>query len=311
MIATRRHRTSRETWSERARVRQRADGDEVDARLGVRADGLERDAARGLELGPAGDERDRARAASAGLMLSSRIRVDARGERLLDLVERLGLDLDGRPRRARAATAAAAIPPARRRWFSLTRIASSRPSAVVRCRRRSGRRTSRAPAGRAWSCACRGSSRRCPPRSSTKRRVSVAMPDSRPTRFSAVALAGEDRARGALDLGEHGRRLDHASPSATQRLDGAAASSAGRRPRRPAMPQTTPGSSSSSCARQRASGRYERRRSSESPAPTSSASAARDDASIVSSRSAPRSEPRLVRRAAVTCAPANAGSSVG
>ena len=66
----------------------------------IGADGVERDAAGGLELGPAGDERD-GRAELVGRHVVEQDPVGARVERLRDLVERVALDLDreaGSPR---------------------------------------------------------------------------------------------------------------------------------------------------------------------------------------------------------------------
>ena len=147
-------------------------------------------------------------------MLSTSIDVDARGERLVDLVERSAPR--SRPAgpgwRARARATAAATPPASRMWLSLIRIASKRPDAVVRARRRRAPRTS--PARAASGVVLRVSRTMMrPAAASTKRRARVAMPESRCRKLSAVRSAVSSAARGADDLGDLRRPAAHASPS--------------------------------------------------------------------------------------------------
>ena len=112
---------------ERARrVGERADRDEVDAGLRVRADVLERDAAGGLEPSPGrrrARPRGRPRPGSCCRAGSDRHRPRA--------PPRPRRASRPRPRsagRSASAATAGAIPPARRRWFSFTRIASSSPA---------------------------------------------------------------------------------------------------------------------------------------------------------------------------------------
>ncbi len=113
-------------------MRERADGDLVDAGLGDRADGVEGDAAGGLEPGAPADERDRLAQLGEGHVVEED-RVDTGLERLADLVERLALDLDRQVGvAARTSSTAAAIEPAARRWLSLISTASSRPKRWLR-----------------------------------------------------------------------------------------------------------------------------------------------------------------------------------
>ena len=84
----------------RHRVRERADRDEVGARLGVRPDGLERDAARHLDRDRTLEQRDRL----ADLVGRHVVEQDTIGRGVAclgHLVERVALDLDhpARPRR--------------------------------------------------------------------------------------------------------------------------------------------------------------------------------------------------------------------
>ena len=128
--------------------------------------------------------------------------VGARRERLRG--PRRGRGTRPRPRMpglrlARRARPPPPRPPASATWFSLIRIASSRPMRWLLRRRRRRPRPSRAPAAPASSCGCRGSSRRCPSTASTKRAVSVATPDRWPRKLSAVRSRGEQRSRRAGD----------------------------------------------------------------------------------------------------------------
>ena len=65
-----------------------------------------------------------ARAGSAGRHVVEQDPLDAERERLLDLLERVGLDLERKRTAARRRRTASATPPARRRWLSLTSTAS-------------------------------------------------------------------------------------------------------------------------------------------------------------------------------------------
>ena len=94
--------------------------------------------------------------------------VDAERERLVELLERvdLDLDLDQVPDAfAHARARPRAMPPASATWLSLISTASSSPKRWLLPPPRA-RRTSRARAGPAWSCACRrrGSGRPREPR---------------------------------------------------------------------------------------------------------------------------------------------------
>ena len=144
------------------------------------------------------------------------------------------------------------------------------PGAVVGRRRRRRPRPSPAPAARASSCACRGSGRRCPRRRATQRAASVATPDSRCRKFSAVRSAGEERPRRA-------RRPEHRAPVAPHALRGqparldASGSSARNVASAASRPKTTPGAFWVIVARARASATVAAVVT--SPAPTSSARA--------------------------------------
>ncbi len=182
------------------------------------------------------------------------------------------------------------MPPAIRRWFSLTRIASSRPKRWLRpppqrtayfsSARRPGvvLRVSRiVDAGAGDLVDVAAGQRRDP-----------GQPADEVERGS---LAGEDRARWSRDLGEHRRRASIRVPSARERATETALSSAAKTAAATATPQETPGSSSSSSARHRLS----RGTSSSvvrSPPPTSSRSAVATTSAIACSLSS-TFEPRL------------------
>ena len=230
---------------------QRADRDEVDAGLGdLRA----RSRARRRPRPRAAPGRRRAATASrisAGDMLSSRIcsAPAASASRTSSSVS--ASTSIGRPLRLRAGAATAgATPPAARRWLSLIEDRVVEAEAVVACRRRSARRTSRARAAPASSCGCRGSPRRCRRPRRRSARVSVAIPERRPRRLSAVrSPVSTARVRPVMRASSAGARRDHRPPRrARTRAFGSSAqktaSAAGR-------PQTTPGSLSSSVAVQR------------------------------------------------------------
>ena len=99
----------------RRRVRERADADEVDARLGNPTDRVERDAPARLELGAPGHELDRP-AQFGGVHVVEQDPRHARVDGRPDLVERGALDLDHHPGRrfASARSDASPTPPAAR-----------------------------------------------------------------------------------------------------------------------------------------------------------------------------------------------------
>ena len=141
-------------------MRERADGDEVDAGLGDRADGVERDAAGRLELGAAGDERDGARELGRRHVVEQDP-VGAGVERLAHLRRASRT----RPRPAgrspgRGATASA-IDAGEPQVVVLDQDAVVEAEAVVRAAAAADRVLLERAQARASSCACRGSSRRC------------------------------------------------------------------------------------------------------------------------------------------------------
>ena len=262
--ATRGHPTSSETSSEPRRVGQRADRDEVDARLGVRR---ARSRARCRRTPRAARGRRRARRpprTSSAVMLSSRIRsTPALSASATSASVSASTSIGRAVAIAERRDARRPIPPAIRRWFSLRRIASYSPSrwlvppphrtAYFSSARRPGRRLARVEDRRAGSLdeldVARG------------QRRDAAEPAEQVERGP---LAGEDRARGALDLGEARRHVRHASssPVGEQRLDAHRRVERLEHRLRDREPATTPGSSSTSSARQRRPRRARRRRSS-------------------------------------------------
>ena len=105
---------------------------------------------------------------SSGPMLSRRSRSALGRERLADLVEVCALDLHRESGARRARGLDRRVDAAREREVVLLdqeRVVEAH--AVVACRRPRRPRPSRAPAGPASSCGCRGSSRRSPPTRAT------------------------------------------------------------------------------------------------------------------------------------------------
>ncbi len=224
----------------------------------IGADGLERDAAGGLELGPPGDERDRVAQSRRAHVVEQdarrRRRRAPRGPRRASPPR----PRPAAPLRSASAASAAAIPPARRRWLSLTRIASSRPTRWLRAaaaadgvlleRAQAGRRLARVEDGRARAVD----------------RVDVAARERRDAAQAAEqverrrARRSAPRARGPSIRRSPPASPSRASPSASTGSTRTGGRARGRPHRRPATPQTTPGSSSSSSARQRSPRRHER-----------------------------------------------------
>ena len=259
---------------------QRADRDEVDAGLGDRADVVERDAARGLELGPPADERDRLARAGPGVMLSSRIRSAPAASASSHLLERLALDLDLGAGVLQRSSTAAPIRPATRRWLSLIEDPVVEPEAVVPAasaahrvlleRAQSGRRLARVEDLRAGAVD----------------RVDVAAREGGDAREAAEQV--ERQALAARAARGRGPRVARsrprsASPSAVDRLERGRSGRARRRRRRAtSSPQTTPrllqaGSAPRHVASSGTSASLVR-----SPAPRSSASQARTSTAVSS-----------------------------
>ena len=154
----------------------------------------------------------------------------------------------GVPLRSPIAATAAADPAGEAQVVLLDEDRVVEAGAVVRSRRRSAPRTSRARAARASSCGCRGSSRRCPRRArrSGGQRRDAAQP---PEQVERRPLAGEHRAGGALDLATRAGTSPASSraPSASVGSTAVAGSSAVKTAPAAASPHTTPGSSITSC----------------------------------------------------------------
>ena len=207
----------------RRRVRQRSHGDEIRAGLRQRRDPVERHAARDLHLArgraPAARLHERPPAAdcppAAYRLPPPAPRRPARGSAP-----------PPRPRDpaacCRAARTAEAIPPASRTWLSLIRNASYRPK---RWFVPPPTRTAYFSSARSLGVVFRVSRIVIrPPDASTKRRVSVAMPDSRCRKLSATRSAvssaragprtspmtvpGSHAAPSSTRARQHGRRID-------------------------------------------------------------------------------------------------------
>src|SRR5262249_51689140 len=191
----------------RRRMRERADGDAIDARLGERADVLERDAAGRLEAdalarmaGAHGGDRG-AHALGLEVVEQHEGGPAVRGAQRLVGVEHLDPDDAPRPRGAeiaasigRGAPARARSPP-KSRWLLLIRTWSHRPT---RWFTPPPAATARLSNGRRPGAVLRVSriATPVPTTASTKRRVRVAIPDIRCTRFKSVRSAARSaRAR--------------------------------------------------------------------------------------------------------------------
>ena len=168
-------------------MRERADGDAVDAGLGDGADGLERDAAARFERNAAARCAATASRSWSGIMLSRRMKSGAsasassssRMSRTSTMIFcgicRRADALDRRGDRAGAVDVVV-----------LHQEHVVEADAMVLAAAGLRPRTCRARAGPARSCACRGSSPASRPRRRRSAASSVAMPEARCMRFSAV-----------------------------------------------------------------------------------------------------------------------------
>ena len=192
-------------------MRQRAHADPLHARRGDRRHRFEIHSARGLQFDRSGADliaqRHRAAATASSDMLSSSTRSGPAGEHFAPAARACRLRL----RRSSPAPGFRghrfgqfAGPPhgfGRREMRRASAGGAERQVVVLdqdgveqaRCdgcvRRRSARRISPTAASRASSCACRRCARRCRRTASTYCRVSVAMPDRRPIKFSTIRSA--------------------------------------------------------------------------------------------------------------------------
>ena len=257
--------SSSEMSAARDRVRERADRDGVDARLGVGADRVEAHVAGGLEKRrPRGLARDRAPARDGlGGLVVDQDPVGAGGERLGEL----GLATRPRPRPrvagapARAAATARGDAAGQPPVVVLDEDHLGEIVAVVRRRRRRARPAGRRGAGPARSCACRGSGS---PSLRPRRRNAAS-----PSRCRTCAAGGSaprarpsgSRARRPERPRERRRRRRPCTPAAAASSHARSGSSSSNTRRATGSPETTHSdlaTSSPRVARARGDGRLGR-----------------------------------------------------
>ena len=123
---------------------------------------------------------------------------------------------------------------------------------MVACRRRSAPRTSRARADPASSCGCRRSPPSCRRPASTRARVAVAMPESRPSRLSAVRSPARSARAGPRDAREHRAGADARRRPRPRASNSTPASSSAKTAAAIGSPATTPRGAADEARRSRA-----------------------------------------------------------